>query len=705
MKCEHCGAENNFDWATFCKNCQQPLQTRLHDNIAIDSQSNHPLESDPATAAQKAISDDNDKIEIGVSDPMDYIMGSSSIKSRSDFSARETIEPDPEPVDSEMTLYRDQDVKLSIAESGSNPKVMVETLKNNMKIIAETNKIQSSEEVVDLQTPEEAVIENSTAIDDEPQAEPVVEKISDPEPVKKPEIEDKAKIKNEFSQPQATEPTSVPVRHEVHEQHEPRPEARLIESPLSEIKSSRGVIYYTGKHLKVTGGIKVSLGDEININGKVFDVKRAPSRSPLLYIGISAAAAIIFFVGLLLMNGSSKEIGQLVGTINNGITCQPLSRQAVKIVELHRTVTTSQAGFFIFDDVPAGIYTVQAQTSDGSKMEDRITVLKGQISTVALRETQDKPQPIITEPAPVNTEPVEAAKPVDDIKTGKGLLKLSLSPTTAAAYIDGKPMGVGSNSYKINPGSYTLTVKKAGYEGTSQTIVIDPDKTLSLKIALSEENQAAALNKSSGEMAYESEIAGNFANAMKYYEDALSKDPRDVGALLGKARCAKESGLADNALACFMQAAKLAGDKGDVTSQIAALTGVIELKPNTFTAYSSRGELYYGIGKYDQAVDDFSKVIEMDNRNLGAYYKLGNCFYKTQNYQDALKAYLAAQELNFADPKAEACLAKTYLAMGDKKNLKKSYEKFKDLASYSTRLEYKKDPEWQKVLASLGEKE
>ncbi len=43
--------------------------------------------------------------------------------------------------------------------------------------------------------------------------------------------------------------------------------------------------------------------------------------------------------------------------------------------------------------------------------------------------------------------------------------------------------------------------------------------------------------------------------------------------------------------------------------------------------------------------------------------------------------------------------------MKAKKNAKKSFEKFKELASYSTRLEYKRDPEWQKVLAALGETE
>jgi tetratricopeptide (TPR) repeat protein len=185
----------------------------------------------------------------------------------------------------------------------------------------------------------------------------------------------------------------------------------------------------------------------------------------------------------------------------------------------------------------------------------------------------------------------------------------------------------------------------------------------------------------------------------------LGKNPRDISAILGKARCYRAEGLLDNAITNYMQAAKLSSDKGDVTAQLEAISGVIEMKPNTFTAYATRGDLLFAQGQYSKAAEDYSKVIEMDNRNLGAYYKIGDCFFKSQNYNEAVKAFKAAQELNFADPKAEASLAKTYLAMGDKKNTKKSFERFKQLASYSTRLEFKRDPEWQKVLAALGEKE
>ena len=125
------------------------------------------------------------------------------------------------------------------------------------------------------------------------------------------------------------------------------------------------------------------------------------------------------------------------------------------------------------------------------------------------------------------------------------------------------------------------------------------------------------------------------------------------------------------------------------------------MNPKNFTIYLSRGDLMYSSGDYARAADDYGKVITLDKRNLKVYYKLGNSYYKDGKYTDALQAFKGAEEVNFADPKAQYYLALTYHALDDKKNTKKSYEKFKELASYSTSIEFEKDPEWKKVLEYL----
>lgn len=214
--------------------------------------------------------------------------------------------------------------------------------------------------------------------------------------------------------------------------------------------------------------------------------------------------------------------------------------------------------------------------------------------------------------------------------------------------------------------------------------------------------EAYAENKSPGQLALEDEAAGRYGEALNYYNGVLRNKPKDLSALLGKARCLQSQNQEEEAIKYFMQAAKVASDKGDNNGQYQALSGIIEMKPNNYTIYDARGDLLYTMKDYSGAARDFSKVVSLDRFNLKAYYKLGDSYYNNKEYARALDAFKGAEELNFGDPKSYACLAKAYCALDDKKNTKKSYEKFKEVASYSTSLEYTEDPGWKKVLEYLG---
>jgi tetratricopeptide (TPR) repeat protein len=683
MKCEHCGNENNFEWATFCANCQKPLRKEEEVVAGHGSDEKNSIEFDDSSIeSDKAQSEKNDGADISRSDPMDYIMGSKNPDAPHQINeTQDSIRP--EPIENELTLYRDDKVKVSVSQEPSQ--LTVQPTNDDLRITSEI-------------VPEDEPIEDKTD-----GQEPNVVKLNPPVANSKPADQGQApetEIEHSTQKIRVAEAAAKKEQQpsedhsKSHGQPAPVPE-------LHELKQSRGVIYLSGKDLKLTGGTKVAIGDEIKINDKAFVVKAQPGRGRLFYVGISAIAAVLILSCLIIFT-SSKDAGQLIGTVS-ALDGQPLIGQGVRIAELNKTVSTNEAGFFIFRDIPSGIYTIDVQRSNGSRIEDRISVVKDQTTTIALKES--RPEETIR---PVQDAPQKAERPTTASKTVtkasvKGTLELNLDPSSASAYIDDEPLGVGSNSYKLDPGSYTLTVRKSGYKDSEQRIRISSDQTLSLDISLSQETQTRA--KGNLETADDLEKAGNYREAAKYYDLALRSNPRDINAMLGKARCARAEGKTDNAMTYYLQASKMAADKGDVKSQIAALSGVIEIRPNTLTAYSTRGELYYNLGQYDKAASDFIHVVEIDNRNLGAYYKLGDCYYKSKKYSDAIDAFTAAQELNFADPKAGVWLTKTYLAMGDKKNAKKAYENFKEIASYSARLEYKRDPEWQKVLTALGEKE
>lgn len=683
MKCEHCGTENNFEWSTFCRSCHEPLHIP-QDGGKFEAQETTKINiKDQNSQPAATLELDDEKIEIGVSDPMDYIMGSSKgLGQHGENESSEDIEP--EPIENELTLYRDQNMKLSIAETVSGPKVTMEPLSNEAPEIGPGYVVESLHGLSDT-----SLLQSSdTPLPSEPNEQPSQPLSPDCPP--------------EREQLMATQRIDL---DQVARQERKMTESRnpqISADTLGQVKHSAGVIYLSGKNLKVTGGVRVIPGDQIKINDKEFKVKTLPKGGTKFYLAICGGAIAVFLLVLIAFSAFRQDKGQLAGIIT-GADNRPLSGKTVRIAELGTSGTTNLAGFFTFDGMSSGIYTLEYQNEDNSWAKETVTVLKGRTSTITLKES--RPQLSVTQPPTSDITTGQSDKNVISTKTDKGNLKLNLNPSTASAFLNGKPLGAGSNSYNLNPGTYTLTVKKQGYKESAQKITIESDKALSLRISLVEDVQATRDTKSDTQAGYEQELAGNFKDALNYYSRALAKDPRDVNALLGKARCAKVSGNTEDATTYFSQAAKAAAEKGDLNSQAAALTGIIEIKPNTFTAYATRGEILYGKGDYARAIDDFSRVIELDARNLSAYYKLGNSFYYSNRYPEALKSFQAAQELNFADPRAEAYIAKTYLAMGDKRNSKKAYMRFKELASYSAQLEFRRDPEWQKVLTALGETE
>jgi hypothetical protein len=165
----------------------------------------------------------------------------------------------------------------------------------------------------------------------------------------------------------------------------PRPPA---ESPadadnLPRVSRSKGVILLSGNNLILTGGRRVVSGDEVRIGDQLYEVKVKPerfSRNNLLMAAGAALLVIIIMMATFLGGGD----GRLVGILVDGRANYPLGEQTVRIVELNKSVQTNLAGFFIFDDLSPGLYTLQYMRNGSAVSEVRIAILEGDITTVTL---------------------------------------------------------------------------------------------------------------------------------------------------------------------------------------------------------------------------------------------------------------------------------------------------------------------------------
>jgi tetratricopeptide (TPR) repeat protein len=122
-------------------------------------------------------------------------------------------------------------------------------------------------------------------------------------------------------------------------------------------------------------------------------------------------------------------------------------------------------------------------------------------------------------------------------------------------------------------------------------------------------------------------ISGNYADAVTYYNNALSLDPSYVLAMSGKA-------VALNALGRYAEAL-------DAANQTLAII------PTSTDAQNARAYALYKLGRYDEAVAAYMNLTATVTNKVDAYCNLASSYVQTGNPNAALKSY--AQCLNL-DP-------------------------------------------------------
>ncbi len=106
-----------------------------------------------------------------------------------------------------------------------------------------------------------------------------------------------------------------------------------------------------------------------------------------------------------------------------------------------------------------------------------------------------------------------------------------------------------------------------------------------------------------------------------------------------------------------------------------AFTKVIEINPQSAQAYAARGVAYGELGNYNQAIADYNKTIELNPQDALAYYNRGVAYGKLGNTKPAIKDYNKAIELNPQSAQAYAARGVAYGKLGNTNQAIKDFNK------------------------------
>ncbi|MBN2651684.1 MAG: tetratricopeptide repeat protein [Spirochaetales bacterium] len=202
-------------------------------------------------------------------------------------------------------------------------------------------------------------------------------------------------------------------------------------------------------------------------------------------------------------------------------------------------------------------------------------------------------------------------------------------------------------------------LSKSGYQLLKENLVDDAVFAFKKILALDPDNNYALVGIGDGERK-----KGNFKEAIKYYKLCLESQPENNYALFGLADCYKALRQYSRAIAVWEK--YLIHDNKNITvltrvadayrkikdfrSSKAIYMKVLEMEPNNPYALIGLGHLHYDFKEFDVALEYWEKMLETNHErvDIRVLTSLGNCHRKLKTYQNGVKYFEMALDL---DPK------------------------------------------------------
>jgi Flp pilus assembly protein TadD len=488
-----------------------------------------------------------------------------------------------------------------------------------------------------------------------------------------------------------------------HRKADPK-QPQTISQPVS---ISKGVAYLMGNTIKLTGGVKLLPGDEIKVKDKEF-VLRAQQKKP---VALYAAAAVVLLLGLILFTPlfHAHNRGNLVGVVLDENTRYPLPQAKVNLKETGKSIQTNPLGFFVFEDLSPGLYSVETSNSGYRTKKENVTITKDQSTTLGILLSPLSGDVYSQSPSPGS--PSSGSREANAPEGGTGMsdygsIRIKSNISDPVISVDNKTVGTGNKLYqKIAPGTHRITVSKEGYFDWVGEAKVNPGETLNLQVQLSEDKGTQATPSTWSDylnLGNLQKSSGDLTQALSSFDQALSLKPDAPEALQGRGNTYLLSGDKTKATADLEQAGKLYLNRQDYKSAILCFNDLLSFNDKSPSYLLDRGICFLKTGQYQNSIPDLKKASELDPGLFAGYLNLGEAYGRAGDYKLAIDSYKRARKLNQKSPEVYLGLIQTYYAQGDKSEAKKSYRKYEELSSYLDREKMKQDPKWNEMLKDIG---
>ncbi len=492
-------------------------------------------------------------------------------------------------------------------------------------------------------------------------------------------------------------------------------------------KRSRGVAFFMGSWLQVQGGLELHETDEIQINDRAYVLKKKKLSPKTLSIGGGAIFVVILFVvGSLFLSNATDGKGELIGVVLDQHMQPNLQGATVRIADLGLSLSSNSQGFFKTDRIPAGSHKIDYVVNGQVVGTDYATVTAGQTTMMSLHPADELVQ-ANSDLQPAQTAPqqsqTQAANPARRQVQSESERPASVKASTTEPYgrvalkanvdgakfaLNGGVLGAGNMTYsRIKAGSHNYTVSADGYQPVSGSIEVNGGETQLLQVNLVPNTTAAPARKSEDDFAAAVMLLhnGQPSEAINALNNLVEKQPSNAAAFATRADAYVAIMDKKAALDDYIKAAEIYRAKNDAGNSMTAYNNALRMDANSIAALLGRASLRLEHGDEIAAITDYESVVKIDKKNAQAYYGLGEARYDQGNYKEAIKHFKDARSLDPENPVVYQNLMLAYMGDDDLKNVKKSFDKFKELASQDQMAKLQSDRRFDAVLRIVASDE
>ena len=158
-----------------------------------------------------------------------------------------------------------------------------------------------------------------------------------------------------------------------------------------------------------------------------------------------------------------NNFGTIIGTVKDIATFAPLDQVNITTNPVTSSVTTDASGSFIIEGLSAGTFELIAEKEgyDSTSLNVNVAIGDTTLADIFMKETDTTAVPTTG----------EVTGEITDAQTGNPLGGANITTTPATNLVTSDSVGKYSVS-NIDPGSYTITVSKTGYDNNTGEVTV-----------------------------------------------------------------------------------------------------------------------------------------------------------------------------------------------------------------------------------------